>query len=89
MEGNTENIAVNMNVATLSQIELLVDLGYYSDTNDFINQSVRQALEQKTKHTGTIGTMKNGLQEYMHLPRTSLSAQRKPVKRLKSAVMGL
>lgn len=47
MEGNTENIAVNMNVATLSQIELLVDLGYYSDTNDFINQSVRQALEQK------------------------------------------
>ena len=47
MEGNTENIAVNMNVATLSHIELLVDLGYYSDTNDFINQSVRQALEQK------------------------------------------
>ncbi len=25
MEGNTENIAVNMNIATLSQIELLVD----------------------------------------------------------------
>ncbi len=36
-----------MNVGTLSQIDLLVDLGYYSNRSDFINQSVRQALDQK------------------------------------------
>ena len=36
-----------MNVGTLSQIDLLVDLGYYSNRSDFINQSVRQVLDQK------------------------------------------
>ncbi len=36
-----------MNVGTLSQIDLLVDLGYYSNRSDFINQSVRQSLDQK------------------------------------------
>ena len=36
-----------MNIGTLSQIDLLVDLGYYSNRSDFINQSVRQALDQK------------------------------------------
>jgi len=35
-----------MNVGTLSQIDLLVDLGYYSNRSDFINQSVRQSLDQ-------------------------------------------
>ncbi|MBR1585658.1 MAG: hypothetical protein IJ662_08975 [Clostridia bacterium] len=44
---STEKVSVNMNIATLSQIDLLVDLGYYSNRSDFINQSVRQTLEQK------------------------------------------
>ena len=47
MDGSTEKVSVNMNVGTLSQIDLLVDLGYYSNRSDFINQSVRQALDQK------------------------------------------
>ena len=44
---STEKVSVNMNIGTLSQIDLLVDLGYYSNRSDFINQSTRQALEQK------------------------------------------
>lgn len=47
MEGITEKVSVNMNVGTLSQIDLLVDLGYYSNRSDFINQAVRQVLDQK------------------------------------------
>ena len=47
MEGTTEKVSVNMNIDTLSQIDLLVDLGYYSNRSDFINQSVRQTLDQK------------------------------------------
>ena len=47
MDGSTEKVSVNMNVGTLSQIDLLVDLGYYSNRSDFINQAVRQALDQK------------------------------------------
>ena len=47
MEGTTEKVSVNMNIGTLSQIDLLVDLGYYSNRSDFINQSVRQTLDQK------------------------------------------
>ena len=47
MEGASEKVSVNMNVGTLSRIDLLVDLGYYSNRSDFINQSVRQALDQK------------------------------------------
>ena len=47
MDGNTEKVSVNMNVGTLSQIDLLVDLGYYSNRSDFINQSARQTLDQK------------------------------------------
>ena len=44
---STEKVSVNMNIGTLSQIDLLVDLGYYSNRSDFINQAARQALEQK------------------------------------------
>ena len=42
-----EKVSVNMNIATLSQIDLLVDKGYYSNRSDFINQAVRQALNEK------------------------------------------
>lgn len=44
----TEKVSVNMNIATISQIDLLVDEGYFSNRSDFINQAVRQALDQKT-----------------------------------------
>ena len=43
----TEKVSVNMNVGTLSQIDLLIDQGYYSNRSDFINQAVRQVLDQK------------------------------------------
>ena len=39
-----EKVSVNMNPAVLSQIDLLVDGGYYSNRSDFINQAVREAL---------------------------------------------
>ena len=39
-----DKISVNMNPAVLSQIDLLVDNGYYSNRSDFINQAVREAL---------------------------------------------
>ena len=42
-----EKISVNMNIGTLSQMDLLVDGGYYSNRSDFINQAVRQVLDQK------------------------------------------
>ena len=43
----SEKVSVNMNIATLSQIDLLVDKGYYSNRSDFINQAVRQTLNEK------------------------------------------
>lgn len=43
----SEKVSVNMNIGTLSQIDLLVDQGYYSNRSDFINQAVRQALTEK------------------------------------------
>lgn len=46
METN-EKVSVNMNIATLSQIDLLIDKGYYSNRSDFINQAVRQVLDGK------------------------------------------
>ena len=46
-----EKISVNMNPSVLSQIDLLVDSGYYSNRSDFINQAVREAL---SKHQSTI-----------------------------------
>ena len=46
MDGSSEKVSVNMNVGTLSRIDLLVDLGYYSNRSDFINQALRNALQQ-------------------------------------------
>lgn len=43
-EISTEKVSVNMNTSTLSEIDLLVDNGYYSNRSDFINQAVREAL---------------------------------------------
>lgn len=50
-EHNSEKVSVNMNVSTLSEIDLLVDNGYYSNRSDFINQAVRMLLQQ---HRSTI-----------------------------------
>ncbi len=44
---NNEKVSVNMNIGTLSQIDLLVDQGFYSNRSDFINQAVREYLNQK------------------------------------------
>lgn len=44
----TEKVSVNMNIATLSQIDLLIDQGYYSNRSDCINQAVRQLLREKS-----------------------------------------
>ena len=41
---NSEKVSVNINVATLSSIDLLVDHGYYSNRSDFINQALRESL---------------------------------------------
>lgn len=46
MEVLSEKVSVNVNTATLSSIDLLVDNGYYSNRSDFINQALRSALQQ-------------------------------------------
>lgn len=50
-ENNCEKVSVNINISTLSGIDLLVDNGYYSNRSDFINQALRSALQQ---HQSTI-----------------------------------
>ncbi len=50
-ENNTEKVSVNINISTLSAVDLLVDGGYYSNRSDFINQAVRAAVQQ---HQSTI-----------------------------------
>ena len=46
-ENYTEKVSVNVNTSTLSEIDLLVDNGYYSNRSDFINQAVREALGRR------------------------------------------
>ena len=50
-ENLLEKVSVNINVSTLSEIDLLVDNGYYSNRSDFINQALREQLQ---KHQRTI-----------------------------------
>lgn len=47
----SEKVSVNINTSTLSQIDLLVDNGYYSNRSDFINQALREGLQ---KHQATL-----------------------------------
>ena len=47
MMDNTEKVSVNINIGTLSQIDLLVDQGFFSNRSDFINQAVREYLNGK------------------------------------------
>ena len=46
MDNLSEKVSVNINSATLSNIDLLVDNGYYSNRSDFINQSLRESLQK-------------------------------------------
>ncbi len=57
----SEKVSVNMNIATLSQIDLLVDKGYYSNRSDFINQSVRQALNERKSIIEEMSKQQNDL----------------------------
>ena len=38
----SEKVSVNLNTATLSQIDLLVDGGFYTKRSDFINKAQRE-----------------------------------------------
>lgn len=57
----SEKVSVNMNIATLSQIDLLVDKGYYSNRSDFINQAVREALNEKKSVIEEMSKQQNDL----------------------------
>lgn len=46
-ENLSEKVSVNINTATLSCIDILVDNGYYSNRSDFINQAVRDTLQKQ------------------------------------------
>lgn len=50
----TEKVSVNINTATLSSIDLLVDNGHYSNRSDFINQAVRAELQRQQAVTERI-----------------------------------
>ena len=50
-ENYSEKVSVNINTSTLSQIDILVDNGYYSNRSDFINQALREGLQ---KHQATL-----------------------------------
>ena len=55
-ENYTEKVSVNINTSTLSQIDLLVDNGYYSNRSDFINQALRDGLHN---HQNTLDRIIN------------------------------
>ena len=44
-ENYSEKVSVNINTSTLSNIDILVDNGYYSNRSDFINQALREQLQ--------------------------------------------
>ena len=44
-EPYSEKVSVNINTSTLSQIDILVDHGFYSNRSDFINQALREKLQ--------------------------------------------
>lgn len=59
-ENLSEKVSVNMNVATLSAIDLLVDHGHYSNRSDFINQAVRDALNRQQSTIDRIAGLQVG-----------------------------
>ena len=47
----TEKVSVNVNPATLGQMDLLIDQGFFSSRTDLVNQAVREMLR---RYEGTI-----------------------------------
>ncbi len=45
-ENLSEKVSVNVTSSVLSEIDLLVDNGYYSNRSDFINQSLHELLHK-------------------------------------------
>lgn len=90
----SEKVSVNMNIATISQIDLLVDKGYYSNRSDFINQAVRQALDAKKSVIEETGKRQNDL-DYrwfigvMSLEREELLKARDNQRKIKIKGYGL
>lgn len=90
----SEKVSVNMNIATISQIDLLVDKGYYSNRSDFINQAVRQALDAKKSVIEETGKRQNDL-DYrwfigvMSLEREELLKARDDQRKIKIKGYGL
>lgn len=90
----SEKVSVNMNIATLAQIDLLVDKGYYSNRSDFINQSVRQALNEKRSVIEEMSRQQNDLDfkwfiGVMSLEREELLKARENRSRIKIKGYGL
>lgn len=56
-ENLSEKVSVNINTSTLASIDLLVDHGYYSNRSDFINQALREGLQE---HQNTIDRIIGG-----------------------------
>lgn len=56
----SEKVSVNINTSTLSNIDILVDNGYYSNRSDFINQALREALQ---KYQNTLDRIIDGKTE--------------------------
>ncbi len=77
----TEKVSVNVNIASLSQIDLLVDTGFYSGRSDFINQAVREKLQQQqslVESAAETVRRRNGSHQWFlgiqHLSRTDVEA---------------
>ena len=71
----TEKVSVNMNIGTLSQIDLLVDQGFYSNRSDFINQAVRECLNQKQERINEVGNSHDKMNFIWFLGIYNLNAQ--------------
>ena len=87
----TEKVSVNMNIGTISQIDLLVDEGYYSNRSDFINQAVRQILDQKTHIIENVRQMKSGQDNHWFIGIAALDSedfQRAKEKQIKMKISG-
>ena len=71
----TEKVSVNMNIGTLSQIDLLVDQGFYSNRSDFINQAVRECLNQKQERINEVSNNHDKMNFIWFLGVYNLQAQ--------------
>ena len=87
----TEKVSVNMNIATISQIDLLVDEGYFSNRSDFINQAVRQILDQKTHIIEDVRKRKSGQDHHWFMGIAVLGSEdflKAREKRIKMKISG-